>query len=103
MKALQAIAIGAISSVIAILIHQSLPPVGVAVALLETFIAIWWIGRSTHSKIYKALGGLIWLAVIYRAGTFGEGRELLIMGDGLGTALLLLGFITVVGATFKRI
>jgi hypothetical protein len=100
---LQAIAIGAISSIIAILIHQTLPPFGVAIALLETFIAIWWIGRSTGKKIYKVIGGAIWLAVLYRAGTFGEGRELLVMGDGVGTALLLLGFITVTTAALKRI
>jgi hypothetical protein len=102
-KVLQAIAIGAISSIIAILIHQTLPPFGVAIALAETFIAIWWVGRSTGKKFYKVIGSAIWLAVVYRAGTFGEGRELLIMGDGVGTALLLLGFITVVSATLKRI
>lgn len=103
MNALKAILVGAISGVVAVLIYQSLPPVGIVSALASTYAAIWWVGRETHKKIYKALAAFIWFLVIYRAGTFGVGDELLIVANNLGTALFFLGTTTAFIATLRRI
>jgi hypothetical protein len=103
MYLLLSIFMGAISALAAILIHQSLQPWGLIIGLLLTFSAIWFVGRETGKKSYKALASVAWFGVIVRAGSYGVGHELLILGDGVGTGLLFLGLATVVLATIKKI
>ena len=43
-----------------------------------------------------------WVVIALRAGTFGVGRELLIQGDSLGAALMILGLIVVALAAYRR-
>lgn len=103
MKSLYSLALGALIAVAATLIHQSIPPLGVLVSIVSTYTTIWWVGRKFGKKRYKFLALLAWLLVIMRAGTFGTGQELLVQGDNVGSALLLLGFLIGLLAAIKRV
>ena len=103
MKTLFSFFFGAFIAIAATLIHQSIPPFGVAIAITSTYTAIWWIGRRYGKKRYKFLALFAWLIVIIRAGTFGAGQELLIQGDNAGSALLLIGFLAGLLAALKRV
>lgn len=103
MQSLKAIAAGLIAAIVTTLLHQSLQPWGLLLGLAFTYASIWWVGRESGKKKFKALAAAIWLVVAFRAGTFGEGQEILIIGDGVGTALMLLGIITLLAATLRRI
>lgn len=100
---LLAIALGGATAIWATLIHQTLPPLGLIIGLVATYLAIWWIGSYFGGRRYRIFCLAAWIVVIGRAGTFGEGQELLIQGDNVGTALLFLGFITGFAAIFRKI
>jgi hypothetical protein len=102
MRVFISLTFGAFIAIASTLIHQSIPPLGVAIAITSTFTAIWWLGRYFGKKRYKFLALFAWLVVIIRAGTFGAGQELLIQGDNAGSALLFIGFIVGLVAAFKR-
>lgn len=102
MRSLLSLIFGAFAGVIAVLLHQSLPPVGVITSLLFSYISIWIIGRHYGSRRYKWIAAIGWVAVIFRAATFGEGQELLVQGDGVGSTLLLLGTLVVLAAIAAR-
>lgn len=93
---------GAASGVVAILLHQSLPPLGVVASLLVTYLSIWSIGRRYGRRLYKWGAALGWFAIMIRASTFGAGQELLVQGDGVGSTLLLLGTLTALAAVAAR-
>jgi hypothetical protein len=94
---------GAASAVVAILIHQTLPPYGVIAGLVFTYLVLWWIGRFFGSRKYKFFAALGWFLVMARAATFGAGQELLIQGDGAGTSILLLGLLVLFIGVARRI
>jgi len=93
---------GAAIAVSATLIHQTLPPVGVALGIIATYLGIWYIGRRYGKRRYEFFALAAWLIVISRAGSFGAGNELLIQGDNPGSALLMIGFIAGVLALLRR-
>jgi hypothetical protein len=97
-----ALLVGAATGGVAILLHQSLPPFGVATSLLFTFLSIWLIGRLLVARSYKWVAALGWLAVLLRASSFGEGQELLVQGDGVGSTLLLVGTLVALIAVAAR-
>ena len=100
MQAILALIAGAFTAVVAVLLHQTLPPLGLIAGLTGTSLSIWWIGRYFGAKRYKRYAVIGWLLVIYQAGTFGTGHELLVQNDGIGSTLLFLGFITAVVSSF---
>jgi hypothetical protein len=102
MRAIFALLAGAGAAAVAILFHQSLPPYGVIAGLLISYLAIWMIGRTYGSRKLKFLAFLSWLALIFRAGTFGVGQELLVQGDGVGSTLFLIGTPIVFAAVVAR-
>jgi hypothetical protein len=99
---LRSIAVGLITAATSILLHQTLPPLGIILGLTSTYFGIWSIGRWYGKRTLKLIASLTWLAVITRAGTFGAGQELLVQGDGAGSTLLLFGAATVFAATIAR-
>jgi hypothetical protein len=103
MTLLLALFYGAATGVVAVLIHQTLPPFGVIAALAFTYSAIWWVGRHFGSRISKVIAAVGWIAVLLRAGTFGVGRELLVQGDGVGSTLLLIGTLVALTAVAARL
>ena len=102
MRALVSLLFGTVVALGATLIHPTRPPIGVILALIGTYMCIRWVGRYFGKKRYKLIALFGWLIVIVRAGTFGVGKELLILGDNSGTALLFIGFILGVIAVLQR-
>ena len=102
MQILIALFFGISSGLAAVLLHQSLPPLGLILGLTLSFFSIWYVGRYTGKRIYKFLAVCAWVVIAMRAGTFGVGRELLIQGDSLGAALMVLGLMTVALAAYRR-
>ncbi|MFM6841447.1 MAG: hypothetical protein ACKOVI_03390 [Candidatus Planktophila sp.] len=94
---------GSASGVVAVMLHQSLPPVGVVAGITLTYISIWLVGRNFHRRIYKWIAALGWIAVILRASTFGVGEELLVQADGVGSTLLIIGTLSALAAVAARI
>jgi len=94
---------GAFAAVVAVLLHQSLPPIGVVTSMLFTYCAIWYVGRKYGSRKYKWAASIAWILVIFRASTFGAGQELLVQGDGVGSALLLVGTLVALSAVAARV
>ena len=103
MKFLYAIALGAATALGATLIHQTLPPFGVALGIFTTYVMSWWVGRYCCKRRYRVFALAAWFFVIARAGSFGAGQELLIQGDNAGSALLTLGFCAGVAALFRKL
>ena len=103
MKFLFSLFFGAAIATSATLIHHTLPPLGVAVGIIATYLGIWNIGRRYGKRRYKFYALVAWLIVIGKAGSFGAGQELLIQGDNQGSALLMIGFITGVVAVLGRV
>lgn len=103
MKVLLSLALGVATALGATLIHPSIPPVGAIVAIVTTYVLIWWIGRHYGKRRYRIYALIAWIFVIMRAGTFGVGQELLIQGDTAGSALLTLGFVAGLVAIFRKV
>jgi len=102
MRVIAAFLAGVVTAAVAILLHQSVPPFGVAASIVLTYCAIWGIGRHYHSRLLKWIGAIGWITVILRGSSFGVGQELLVQGDGVGSTLLLLGTFTVLIAVAAR-
>lgn len=102
MRFLLSLFAGAASAAIAILLHQSVPPVGVAASILLTYLTIWAIGRHYQSRLLKLVSAFGWIVVILRGSSFGVGQELLVQADGVGSTLLLFGTLTVLAAVAAR-
>ncbi len=103
MKYLIALLGGVATGVIAILLHQSIPPVGVIVAMAFSYLAIRYLGQQFGRRSYKWIAAMSWIAVLLRGSTFGEGQELLVQADGVGSTLLLLGTVIVLAAIAARV
>ena len=102
MKFLSSLLFGALVAISATLIHQTLPPLGVAVGIIATYVGIWYMGRRYGKRRYKFYALIAWLIVISKAGSFGAGNELLIQGDNPGSALLMIGFLVGLVAVVPR-
>ncbi|CAB4782221.1 unannotated protein [freshwater metagenome] len=102
MKFLSSLLFGALVAISATLIHQTLPPFGVAVGIIATYVGIWYMGRRYGKRRYKFYALIAWLIVISKAGSFGAGNELLIQGDNPGSALLMIGFLVGLVAVLPR-
>lgn len=103
MKYLLALVGGAATGVIAILLHQSIPPVGVIISLVFSYTAVRFSGRQFGGRIFKWISAAAWIGVVLRGSSFGEGQELLVQGDGVGSTLLLLGTLVVLAAVAARV
>lgn len=103
MKIFLSLLLGSLTAIGATLIHPSIPPIGAIVAVLSTYVFIWWIGRHYGKRRYRIYALIAWIVVIMRAGSFGVGRELLIQGDSAGSALLTLGFFAGLLAIFRKV
>jgi hypothetical protein len=103
MQFLFAVIIGAATALCSLLLHQSIPPVGVLASLLFTYLAIWQVGRAMGARKYKVAASIGWVAVTIRAGTFGVGQELIVQGDFVGSALFLFGTLLLFAAIAARV
>lgn len=94
---------GAAAAFVAVALHQSIPPFGVAGSLLFTYATIWYVGRHLNGRRYKWVSALVWIGLLFRASTFGVGQEFLVHGDNVGSTLLLVGTLVALTAVAARI
>ena len=94
LAAVAGIAIGFIG----VVLHNAAVPYGLALALLESAVGIWLVGRYWESRWLKVPAILGWLAIVLRAGTHGASFELLVMGNNTGEIFLLAGLAVVIAA-----
>lgn len=96
MKFIISVIVGAGLGAISTLLHLSLFPFGLTVALIGTLIGIWAIGRQWLLRRYKFIASIAWLLVVVRGATLGVGGELLVQGDLAGSLLILVGTLTLI-------
>jgi len=93
MKLVYSAALGILTGTAAVLLHIFYPPFGLILALLGTAATVWAIGRHFGARKYKLIASIAWGLILWRASTFGVGRELLVQGNSQGSALVFLGLI----------
>lgn len=103
LNSLRAILWGIALGITAVLLHNTLIPVGLLLTFISEGIGIWYVGRLYGAKRFKLLCSLSWLAVVIKGGTPGTGNEILVMGDNLGIAFLLGGMAIAVAATLRKV
>lgn len=96
MRLLYSFVIGSVLGLGSVLVHSSLPPVGLALVLISTVAGIWAIGRMWGGRAYRTVAALAWMFVIVRAGFPGMGQEFLIEGSPIGISFLNLGVLCLV-------
>lgn len=96
MKFIKSVLFGALIAFGTILLHNYTPPFGFIASLLLIFLGMRVVGQSLYYLRYQVLAGATWLAVVIRAGTPGNGDEILIYGNTYGNLFLISGFAAVV-------
>lgn len=89
-----------ILGIAAVMLHDVKFPFGLALALVGSGTGIWMLGRVLGKKIYKFLGIVGWIGVVFNAAAPGVGNELLVQGNSSGSSLVLIGSLTLIIAFF---
>jgi uncharacterized membrane protein YeaQ/YmgE (transglycosylase-associated protein family) len=100
MNFLKAVIFGALIGYCGVLLHNFMPPFGFLTTLILTFLGIKVVRQRFFYLRYQIYAAAAWLAVVVRAGTTGNGDEILVYGNTYGNLFLLGGFISIVLALF---
>ena len=98
MTFLKALFFGALIGFCGVLLHNFTPPFGYITSLILTFLGIKVVGQRFFYLRYQIYAAASWLAVVIRAGTPGNGDEILVYGNTYGNLFLLGGFIAIITA-----
>jgi len=101
MNFLKAVIFGALIGYCGVLLHNFMPPFGFLTTLILTFLGIKVVRQRFFYLRYQIYAAAAWLAVVVRAGTPGNGDEILVYGNTYGNLFLLGGFISIVLALFS--
>ncbi len=85
---------GVLAGLLATLIHFSLMPVGLFVALAGSLASSLLVRHYTHSRLAIIIFAVAWIIVVFRGGSR-SGEELLVIANTAGYTLLYLGPILV--------
>lgn len=96
MNFLKALFFGSLIGFCGVLLHNFTPPFGLLTALILTFLGIKVVRQRFFYLRYQIYASAAWLAVVVRAGTPGNGDEILVYGNTYGNLFLLGGFISIV-------
>ena len=102
MNFLKSLFFGSLIGFCGVLLHNFTPPFGYVASLLMTFLGIKVVGQRFFYLRYQIYAAAAWLAVVIRAGTPGNGDEILVYGNTYGNLFLLGGFIAIVTALITR-
>lgn len=102
MNLLKALIFGSLIGFCGVLLHNFTPPFGLYASLILTFLGIKVVGQRFFYLRYQIYAAVAWLTVVVRAGTPGNGDEILVYGNSYGNLFLLGGFIAVVIALIVR-
>jgi len=89
-----ALVTGVLVGALATLVHFSLMPVGLFVALVGSLASSLLVRHYTRSRLAIILFAAAWIAVVFRGGSR-SGEELLVIANTAGYTLLYLGPILV--------
>lgn len=103
LKALGALIIGALISFVGVVLHNSIHPFGILLALLTTAVGISFTGQLFGARKFKIIAATAWLLVALRAGSYGLSQELLIISNLYGNAFLLGGFLIAIFTALKKV
>jgi uncharacterized membrane protein YeaQ/YmgE (transglycosylase-associated protein family) len=93
MNLIKSIVFGALIGFSATMLHNLYSPYGYVASLVLTFFGIRVIGQTLFKIRYQLIAALAWLAVVVKAGTPGNGDELLIYGNTYGNLFLTGGLV----------
>ena len=93
MNLIKSIVFGALIGFSATMLHNLYSPYGYVASLVLTFLGIRVIGQTLFKIRYQLIAALAWLAVVVKAGTPGNGDELLIYGNTYGNLFLTGGLV----------
>jgi len=96
MNFLKSVFFGSLIGFCSVLLHNFAPPFGFLTSLILTFLGIKVVGHKFFYLRYQIYAAAAWLAVVIRAGTPGNGDEILVYGNTYGNLFLLGGFIAIV-------
>ena len=96
MNFLKSVFFGSLIGFCSVLLRNFAPPFGFLTSLILTFLGIKVVGQKFFYLRYQIYAAATWLAVVIRAGTPGNGDEILVYGNTYGNLFLLGGFIAIV-------
>ncbi|MEJ6573531.1 MAG: hypothetical protein QNL78_00190 [Actinomycetes bacterium] len=102
LSAIGALLFGSLIGFIGVVLHNSLQPFGILLALLTTAIGINFAGQLFGARKFKLIAAVAWLAVALRAGTYGQSNEILIISNLYGNIFLLGGLLMAAIAVLKK-
>ena len=102
LKALGSISLGALISFVGVVLHNSIHPFGILLALLTTAVGIGFVGQLFGARRFKIIAATAWLLVALRAGSYGLSQELLIISNVYGNVFLLGGFLIAIFTALKK-
>ena len=102
MRIFKAILQGALIGVAGVLLHNSWKPFGLISGLILTYLGFEFVRTSLFWRRYQLIAVLSWNFVVIRAGTIGQGEELLIYSNTYGNLFLIFGFLIAVISIFRK-
>ena len=100
---LRALFVGTFLGFIGVLFHNSFSPLGLVIALFEGGLGFYYFARFYPGKFIHFAAFFAWVAIVYRAATFGISNEILIEGNISGFIFLLGGmFFNFLGLIFAK-
>lgn len=101
LSAFGALFFGAVISFIGVVLHNSIQPFGLLLALLTTYIGFTFATQLFGSHKFKVITVIGWLLITLRAGTYGLSQEILIISNLYGN-LFLLGGVSIAAFTVLK-
>jgi len=95
MKFLLGTLIGALTGILAVLVHAWGFPLGILIAVSGSYVVTYLLGQYFGSRIAKIGFAIGWVSIILRGALFGNSDELLISNNSSGNLLLTIGFLIV--------
>lgn len=102
MKYVLSIISGVALGVATVLVHNLWPPFGLIFVIISIFVGIRLIGKIWRGRAVRILAALAWLAVVTRAGSVGNGDEILILGNEIGNFFIFLGLVSAILASVVK-
>jgi len=102
LKIIGALFYGGLVSFIGVVLHNSLHPIGIILALLATAVGISFAGQLFGARKFKVIAAVGWLIISLRAGTYGLSHEILIISNIYGNIFLLGGLLFATIAAVKK-
>lgn len=93
---------GVLIGAASVLVHNLWPPFGLIFVILAIFVGIRLVGKTWGGRAVRIFATFGWTLVVTRAGTIGNGDEILILGNNIGNFFIFLGLISAILATLAK-